>query len=130
MPTFLLTEIIKEPTGIYSSSCLLNHILTNSSEKNYQKRLVEVGISNHQLIYCTKKTNRIKHNKHSQIQVKSLKKYGAEIFTNSLKTVQFQNHDIFFNVNVTNSDHLNTVLDTTNVVPIKYIRIKQHTRLF
>ena len=120
MPTFLLTEIIKEPTRIiYSSSCLLDHILTNSSEKNYQKRLVEVGISNHQLIYCTKKINRIKHNKHSQIQVKSLKKYGAEIFTNALRTVQFNNHHIFFNVNVTYSDHLNTILDTTNVVPIK-----------
>ena len=54
--TFSLTEIIKEPTRITcSTSTLPDHIFTNSSEKVSQKGVVDVGISDHQLIYCTRK---------------------------------------------------------------------------
>ena len=96
--TFSLTEIIKEPTRItYSTSTLLDHILTNSSEKVSQKDMIDEAISDHQLIYCTRKIKRIKHNMHNQIQVRSLKKYSAEIFTNVLKTVQFPNLQIYYN---------------------------------
>ena len=49
--TFSLTEIIKEPTRITcSTSTPLEHILTNSSEKVSQKGVIDVGISDHQLI--------------------------------------------------------------------------------
>ena len=76
--TFSLTEINKEPTRItYSISTLLDHILANSSEKVSQKDMIDEGISDHQLIYCTRKIKRIKHNMHNQIQVRSLKKYSA-----------------------------------------------------
>ena len=105
---------------------MLDHILTNSSEKVSQKGAVDVGSSDHQLIYCTRKIKRIKHNMHNQIQVRSLKKYSAEIFTNALKTVQFS---IFSNVNVAYSDLLNKISDTIDrVVPIKEIRIKNNTQ--
>ena len=60
-----------------------------------------------------------------QIQVRSLKKYSAEIFTNALKTVQFLNYNIISNVNVAYSDLLNKISDTIySVAPIKEIRIK------
>ena len=59
---------------------LLDHILTNSSEKSSQKGVINVGISDHQLIYCTKKIKINNHNMHNQIQVRFLKKYSAEIF--------------------------------------------------
>ena len=66
---------------------------------------------------------------HNQIQVRSLKKYLAEIFTNALKTVQFPNYKIFSNVNVAYSDLLNKISDTIdNVAPIKEIRIKSDTQ--
>ena len=134
LPDNFLTEIIKEPTRIIcSTSCsnntLLDHILTNSSEKVSQKGVIDVGISDHQLIYCTRKIKRIKHNMHNQIQVRSLKKYSAEIFTNALKTVQFPNYNIFSNVNIAYSDLLNKISDTIdNVAPIKEIRIKNNTQ--
>ena len=87
-----MTETIKEPTRITCSTLtLLDHILTNSSEKVFQKRVTDVGISDHQLVYCTRKVKRIKHNMHNQIQIQSLKKYSAETFTNALKTFQFPN---------------------------------------
>ena len=128
-----MTEIIKEPTRITcytscSNNTLFHHILTNSSEKVSQKWVIDVGISDHQLIHCVRKIKRIKHSMHNQIQVRSLKKYNAEIFTNALKTVQFPNYNIFSSVNVAYSDLLNKISDTIdNVAPIKEIRIKNNT---
>ena len=125
-----MTEILKEPTRITcSTSTLLDHILTNSSEKVSQKEVIDVRISDHQLIYCTRKIKRIKYIMHNEIQVRSLKKYSAQICTNALKTVQFPNYNIFSNVKVAYSDLLNKISDTIdNVAPIKEIRIKNNTK--
>ena len=66
---------------------------------------------------------------HNQIQVWSLKKYSAEIFTNALKTVQFPNYNIFSKVNVAYSDLLNKISDTIDsVASIKEIRMKNNTQ--
>ena len=91
--------------------------------------MIDVGVSDHQLICCTRRIKRIKYNMHNQIQFRSLKNYSAEIFINALKTVQFPNYNIFSNVNVAYSDHLNKISDTINsAVPIKEIRIKNNTQ--
>ena len=57
---------------------------------------------------------------HNQIQVQSLKKYSAEIFTNALKTVQFPNYNIFSNVNIAYSDLLNLQIDYNFYIEAKY----------
>ena len=67
--TFSLKEIIQEPTRITSTtSSLLDHILTNTGRKISQKEVIDVGPSNHQLIYCTRKILRTKANMHNQIR--------------------------------------------------------------
>ena len=65
-------------------------------KKKYLKSLFPIYI----YIYIYKTIKRTKHNMHNQIQVRSLKKYSAEIFTNALKTVPFSYCNIFSNVNV------------------------------
>ena len=66
---------------------------------------------------------------HNQIQVRSLKKYSAEIFANALKTVQFPNYNIFSNVKVAYSDLLHKISHIIDrVAPIKEIRIKNNTQ--
>ena len=88
--------------------------------------MIDVGISDPQVIYCTGKIKRIKHKMH---MVRSLKKYSGEIFTNVLKAVQFPNYNIFSNVNVAYSDLVNIISDTVdNVAQIKEIRIKNNTQ--
>ena len=78
--TFSLKEIIQEPTRITSTtSFLLDHILTNAGWKISQKGVIDVGLSDHQLIYCTRKIIRTKANMHNQIWVRSLKKYTPEL---------------------------------------------------
>ena len=66
---------------------------------------------------------------HNEIQVRYLKKYIAEIFANTLKTVQFSNYNTFLNVSFAYSDLLNKISDTIhNVAPIKEIRIKTNAQ--
>ena len=66
---------------------------------------------------------------HNQIQVRSLKKYSAEIFFNALKKVPFPNYNIFSNVNIAYSDFVNKISNTIdNILPINEIRIKNNTQ--
>ena len=58
---FGLTQIIKSPTPItYSSTSLIEHILPSLPERISQEGVINVGLSDHQLIYCTRKISRIK----------------------------------------------------------------------
>ena len=83
--TFSVKEIIQEPTRITSTtSSLLDYILTNAGWKISQKGVIDVGLSDHQLIYCTQKILRTKGNMHNQIRVWSLKKYTLELLLKEL----------------------------------------------
>ena len=48
----------------------------------------------------------------NQIQLRSLKTYSPETFTNALKAAAFPNCNIFLNGNVVYSDLLNKTSDT------------------
>ena len=99
--TFPLKEITQEPTRITgTSSSLLDHILTNAGWKISQKGVIDVGLSDHHLIYCTRKILRPKESMHNQIQVRSLKKYTLELLIKELKKINFPNYNIFSNVNI------------------------------
>ena len=118
--TFSLTEIIKDTTRTTcSTSSLLDHILTNSLEKISQKGTLDVSLSDHQLIYCTRKVLRIKLNMHNQIQVQSLKKYSIEAYTNALRKTK----------NIPYTDLVKKLSNTIDsVAPIKELRIKNNTQ--
>ena len=128
--TFSLTEIIRDPTRITcSTSSLLDHIITNSLEKISQKGTIDVGLSDHQLIYCTRKVLWTKLNMHNQFQVQSLKKYSVEAYTNALRQIDFPNYDAFSNVNVAYTDLVKKISNTIDsVAPIKEVRIKNNTQ--
>ena len=58
---FDLTQIIKSPTRITCSSTLLiDHILAILPDRVFQEGVINVGLSDHQLIYCTRKIIRVK----------------------------------------------------------------------
>ena len=51
-----LTQIIDSPTRLTEEiSTLSDHILTNSNEKTKQFEVLDVSLSDHQAIYCTRK---------------------------------------------------------------------------
>ena len=125
---FSLT-IIRDPTRITSTtSSLLDHILTNAEKKISQKGAIDVGLSDHLLIYCTQKILRAKANMHNQVRVHSLKTYTPERFVEELKKIDFLNY-IFSDINVAYSDlveKITTVID--KVAPYKEVRIKNNTQ--
>ena len=69
-----LEQLIKFPTRVTcSTSSLIGHIMTTFLERVSHKGIIDVGLSNHQRIHCTRKFSRIKVGTHKQITFLSLK---------------------------------------------------------
>ena len=51
-----LKQLIQSPTSVIcSTSTLIHHILASFPSSVSQKGVIDIGISNHQLIFCTQK---------------------------------------------------------------------------
>ena len=73
---FSLKQLITCPTRVtYKISSLIDHILTNSTEKIFQSGIIDCGMLDHQLIFCTRKVKRAKFNKLYNVFLRSLKHY-------------------------------------------------------
>ena len=59
---FGFKQIVQSPTRItLTTSSLIDHILTNTNEKTAQcRQLINVRLSDHQMIFCTKKQKKRK----------------------------------------------------------------------
>ena len=79
---FGLTQIIKSPTRIIcSSTSLIDHILLSLPERISQEGAINLGLSDHQLIYCTRKISTIKTGGvHKKIKFRSLKNYAIDAY--------------------------------------------------
>jgi hypothetical protein len=121
-----LKQIINQPTRITeNSTTLLDHILTNSKDRISQHGIINTGLSDHQLIYCTRKITREKFYEHRDIQIRSLINYTQEIYIQALKDVNFPDYSQYDDPNKAYDDFL---AKTTQVIDqialIKKIRVK------
>ena len=95
-----------------------------------QKGVINVGVSDHQLIFCTRKISRIKTGgDHKYLNFCSLKNYTAGYYKETLKQVDFPNYENFGDVNEAYSNFfqkLMTVID--KIAPYKSKRVKGNTR--
>ena len=118
--------MLREPTRITcNSSTLLDHILSNSDEKISNSGIIDLGISDHHLTYCTRKILRFKSNSHQNVFLRCLKNYDADKFVKVLKEANFPNYDLFSDVDVAYTDllkRLSTSIDS--IAPLKETRIK------
>ena len=129
MPNIFLERDHSRTDHSRTTSSLLDHILTNASWKISQKGVIDVGLSDHQLIYCTRKILRTKANMHNQIRVRSLKKYTPELLIKELKKINFPNYNIFSNVNNAYLDLVQNILSVVDkIAPFKDLRIKNNTQ--
>ena len=72
-PIFSLKQLITCPTRVTcKTSSLIDHILTNSIKKIFQSGKIDCGMSDHQLIFCTRKVKQAKSNKHNNVFLRSL----------------------------------------------------------
>ena len=68
---FSLHQLVKFPTRITcNSTTIFYHILVSylERERATQQGIIDVGLSDHQLIFCTRKTSRIKTGTHKHIK--------------------------------------------------------------
>ena len=65
-----LKQLINQPTRITENTAtLLDHILTNSKDRISQYGIINTGLSDHQLIYCTRKVSREKFFEHKDLLI-------------------------------------------------------------
>ena len=73
-----------EPTSITEhTKTFIGHILTNSPEKVIQSVVIEMGLSDHELISYSRKTSLLKLIEHCEISLWSNENYSDEIFVDS-----------------------------------------------
>ena len=124
-----LLQLISLPTRITRFTLrLIDHILTNSSHKITQSGIIDVTLSDHQLIYCTRKINRAKLNFHKQIKCGSFKNFSPDNFSEELKSSNFLNYENFEDINEAYFDFsgkLTSVID--KVAPMRESRVKNNS---
>ena len=125
-----IEQLLTLPTRITkNSSSLLDHVLTNSADRISQFGIVNVGLSDHQLIYCTRKITRTRLNAHKYVKLRSLKYYSEDLFVKKLKEIDFPDYSNFKDINEAYSDFTGKVASVTDeIAPIKEVRVKSNSQ--
>ena len=129
MSMFGMFQLINSSTRITSTtSTILDLIIISDPAKISQCGVLDLGLSDHQLIYCTRKCKKIPISFHNGVTLRSLRNYSKEIFEEKLHEVDWQDvldsnsvHEAFYQFN----SKLMVVID--NIAPLKHVRIKQRT---
>ena len=67
-------QLISVPKRITENTAtLIDQVLTNPPHKITQFGAIELNLSDHGLIYCTRKTTKFKSNKHNELNICSMK---------------------------------------------------------
>ena len=61
--------------------------------------MIELGISNQDLVYCTRKTPLLKLNKHNDISIRPIKNCTKEKFLELLRKTDFPDYATFTYIN-------------------------------
>ena len=108
---------------------LLYHVLTNSAHRVSQFGVVDTGLSDHQLIYCTRKITGIKLNVHKYIKTRSLQNYSQALYQEKLSKINFPDYSNFKDINYAYSDFTEKVTSVINeIVSLKEIWVKNNSQ--
>ena len=87
---FAFEQLIAQFTSVFpTSKTTIDLILTTDKSKISQSGVIEYGVSDHYIIYCTRKIQKALFNYHKSIKIRSLKNYNKEAFNLSLETVDW-----------------------------------------
>ena len=125
-----LKQLIQEATRTTEKSeTLLDHIISNSTQKISQHGVLNLGLSDHQLIYCTWKCTRAKNHDHKHIKIRSMKNYSRELFLKKLKLLDFPKYSEFIDINAAYSHFLQLItLVIDKLAPLKEICVRNNTQ--
>ena len=128
---FGLKQTIKSPTRITCrNTSLIDHILASIPSRVSQHGVINVSVSDHQLIYCTRKINKIKTGGfHKHITFRSFKKYTVDAYKDALNKVNFPNYELFNDVNEAYSNFFQKIrIVVDSIAPYKTKRVKANTQ--
>ena len=122
--TYGFKQLIKGPSRTTcSTSTLIDNILTNTQEYISQSGIIVITVSDHSVVYCTRKISRAKYNKHKEITFRSLKNYSEDVYKEALEKVSIPNYDSFDNLDLAYTDFISRFESVINVVaPVKTVR--------
>ena len=101
---YSLKQLICPTRVTCNTSALIDHILTNSTENIFQSGIINSGISDHQLIFCTRKVIRVRFHKYNNVLLKSLKHHTINLFVEDLRKIHFLNYERFSNIDAAYTD--------------------------
>ena len=111
------------------SSTIIDHILASFPERVTQSGVIDIGLSDHQLIHCTRKISRIKRGSHKQIKFCSFKHYTVDLFKQELSKLNFPNYWNFNDINEAYNDFNQKIMNVIDkVAPLKERQVKQNSQ--
>ena len=127
---FGLKQLIEVPTRVTcSSSTIIDHILASFPNRVSQQGVIDVGLSDHQIVYCSRKISRIKRGTHKQTRSRSLENYSGDIYEEALGRLHFPNYHNLENINNAYSNFIQKVMALMDLVaPIKSIELTRMVR--
>ena len=127
---FGLHQLIKVPTRITcNSATIIDHILASYQERVTQQGIISVGLSDHQLIFCPRKISRIKSGTHKHNKFHSFKNYSADLFKETLTSINFPNYQNFNDATEAYDDFIQKIMVAIDkVAPIKERKIKHNSQ--
>ena len=82
---FSLLQSIKVPTRITcNSAAIIDQILASWPERVTQQDIIDVGLTDNKLIFCTRKISKIKRGTHKHIKFRLFRHYSADPFKETL----------------------------------------------
>ena len=95
-------------------------MLTNCSDKILQVGTMDIGLSDHQLIYCTRKKFKEKTHTKTFIKYRYLKNNTPQILIEKFKNVVFPDYSTFKNVNEGYADLIGKITNIIDeIAPVK-----------
>jgi hypothetical protein len=125
---FDLSQIIEDPTRITETSeTIIDLIITSDKDKVVQSGVLPCKLSDHNVIFCTRKVSRGFFNKHNVTQIRSMKNYDVNVFKEKLGEIDWFQVINDENVNSAWKKFCKLFLGVVDVVaPIKSVRLKQN----
>ena len=112
-----------------SSSTIIDHILTNTTNIISQSGVIDLGILDHNIIFLTRKMKKIKLNDHTYIKYRFFENYSVSEYEERLKLVNFPNYLKFDNIDSAYSNFLKTLMTVIDsLAPSMEKRIKGRTQ--
>ena len=108
---------------------MIDHILTNACDKISDYGVIDIGISDHQMIYCTRKVVRIKLGTNKYVNFRSLKNYSPTLMEDALSALDFPNYENYDEIEIAYSDFVQKVTEVIDsIAPRKQSEIKNNTQ--